>query len=74
MVHTTLQMVPGIGHVVGVRVEGWSIPMQVKDVKSVWGKVRLLVEPVQGKGEAWIELTRLVKIEEGGKNGNLLRM
>lgn len=35
---------------------GLLVDCDVKDVKRVYGKVRILVSPVAGKGETWIEI------------------
>ena len=60
MTHTAAKMHPAIGQTVNVRCEAWTIPMQVKDVKSSYGNIRCEVEPLNGTGRAWIELSRIV--------------
>lgn len=60
MSHRATQMIIAIGQVVQVRVEAWIIPMKVTDAKSAWGNIRIEVEPLNGTGRAWIELSRLV--------------
>ena len=59
MKHTANFMIPAVGQVVQVRVESFTIPMTVKDVKSSYGNIRLEVEPLSGTGRAWIELSRV---------------
>jgi len=66
MTHTTKMMTPAIGQVVNVRAESWTIPMTVVDAKSAWGQVRLLVRPLRGTGEAWVELSRCSRIGDNG--------
>jgi hypothetical protein len=31
------------------------------DVKAVWGKARLLVEPKSGNGRQWVEMGRVTR-------------
>ena len=58
--HTAANMAVAIGQIVNVRVEAFTIPMTVKDVKSSYGNIRVEVEPLNGQGKAWIDLSRLV--------------
>lgn len=58
--HTANKMIVAIGQTVNVRVEAWTIPMKVIDAKSAWGNIRIEVEPLNGEGRAWIELSRIV--------------
>ena len=60
MAHTAAKMVIAIGQIAQVRVESWTIPMRVVDAKSAWGNIRIEVEPINGEGRAWIELSRIV--------------
>ena len=60
MTHTAAQMHPAIGQIVNVRTDNWIIPMKVIDAKSAWGNIRVEVEPLNGTGRAWIELSRIV--------------
>ena len=60
MKHTASKMIVAVGQIVNVRVESWTIPMRVVDAKSAWGNIRVEVEPVNGEGRAWIELSRIV--------------
>jgi hypothetical protein len=61
MSHTAKQMLPAIGQTVCVALESMHVLCIVVDVKSAWGKVRLLVKPVTGTGEQWIEMARVWK-------------
>jgi hypothetical protein len=61
--NTVRDLTPAIGASVRVRFEGLAIDATVIDATSVWGKVRLLVQPVAGDGRQWIELGRLVATE-----------
>ena len=56
---TANNMIQAVGHVVQVKVEKWFIPMTVLDAKSAYGVPRVLVTPVSGEGEAWVDLSRL---------------
>ena len=60
MQHTAKEMGIVIGKKVNIEIEQWIVPMTILDAKSAWGKVRLLVRPVTGEGEAWIDWTRIV--------------
>jgi hypothetical protein len=42
-----------------VRYESVQILCTVKDVKTSWNKARLLVTPMAGEGEQWVELGRI---------------
>lgn len=46
---------------VGVRgvlaVDGWSVPVVVRDLRTVWGRVQALAS--DGRREAWVESTRI---------------
>jgi hypothetical protein len=53
-------MIPAVGQTVQVRFEDLKITAQVVDVKMAWGRPRLLIEPVAGQGQQWIELPRVV--------------
>ena len=43
-------------------VESSRIPVDILDAREVWGAVHLLVVPIGGEGEAWVQLQR-VRIE-----------
>lgn len=52
-------MTPAVGQRVSVRFEELRITCQVRNVKSSYGRVRLLVAPESGSGEQWVEMSRL---------------
>lgn len=56
---TATEMIPAVGEPVRVRFEDLWIDATVVDVKSSWGKARLLIRPVAGNGQQWVELGRL---------------
>ena len=56
---TCKEMLPAVGEMVRVKFESLWIECKVHDVKTAWGKARLLVRPVAGQGEQWVELGRL---------------
>lgn len=58
--HTARQLAPAIGATVTVRCEQLHIRCLVKDAKNAYGQVRILVMPVAGEGEQWVELSRLI--------------
>jgi hypothetical protein len=45
--------------VIGVMVESWVVQMRVVDVKYTWGKTRIEVEPIEGSGRQFVELSRV---------------
>ena len=59
---TCLSMLPAVGAKITVRFESLSIDCTVKDVKNSWGKPRLLVEPLTGRGEQWVEMSRVATL------------
>jgi hypothetical protein len=56
---TAREMVPALGTHVHVRFESLTVECWVKDVKNSYGKPRLLIVPVVGSGEQWVEMTRV---------------
>jgi hypothetical protein len=70
MNRTARQMIPAIGQTVVVRVEAFHINMVVKDVKQAWGQTRLLVAPINGTGEAWIDCSRCSRCSRGYDAGS----
>lgn len=52
-------MTPAVGQRVSVRFEELRITCSVRNVKSSYGRVRLLVAPESGSGEQWVEMSRL---------------
>ena len=57
--NTVKQLQPALGDTVGVSFEKLTIACRVLDAKNSYGQVRLLVAPLAGDGEQWIELGRL---------------
>ena len=56
---TAKEMLPAIGQTVRAQFEDLTIDARVSDVKSSYGRVRLLVSPISGTGKQWIEVSRL---------------
>jgi hypothetical protein len=52
------EMADLIGATVQVKVEGFTVPMVVSDVKIAYGNKRLLVSPVGGTGQSWVDAAR----------------
>jgi hypothetical protein len=65
--NTVTELIPAVGAAVDVRFEGLTVTCAVLDAKNSWGKVRLLVAPLAGAGDQWIELGRLVRDEEADR-------
>ena len=57
---TCTAMMPAIGASVIVRFEQLHIGCTVKDVKNSYGQPRLLVVPLTGTGEQWVEMGRVI--------------
>lgn len=52
-------MTPAIGQRVSVNFEDIRVVCNVRNVKSSYGRIRLLVAPENGSGEQWVEMSRL---------------
>lgn len=59
---TANEMTPAIGATVELSADGLYVACTVADVKFSWGKPRLLVRPIAGRGERWVELSSLAYI------------
>jgi hypothetical protein len=57
---TAKQMIVAVGQRVCLNCDGLHVDCTVKDVKSAWGRERVLLVPVAGTGERWVELSSLV--------------
>lgn len=57
--HTVKQMQVAIGASVMVKCSEIWVACLVMDVKERWGHIRLLVRPVAGEGEMWVETARI---------------
>jgi hypothetical protein len=57
---TCKDMLPAIGSRVAVRFEDLTIACTISDVKISWAAPRLLITPVSGVGQQWVELSRVV--------------
>ena len=56
---TVRELAPAVGAVVMCRFEEMYFAVKVLDAKNSYGKTRLLVQPVNGRGEQWVEMHRL---------------
>jgi hypothetical protein len=66
MTYTAKGMSIAIGQMVSIRMENLLINAEVIDAKAAYGRPRLLVRPLSGFGEQWVELSRVSKIAERG--------
>ena len=48
-----------IGTTVQIKVETFTVPMVISDVKIAYGNKRLLVSPVGGNGQSWVDASRV---------------
>lgn len=53
-----------IGCNVTINLDGLSVDCIVLDTKASWGQFRLLVKPVAGDGEKWIDAGRLLRVSQ----------
>ena len=60
---TAQEMLPAIGATVMVACESLNVACRVQDVKTSWGRARLLVRPLTGTGEQWVEMSRVSRGE-----------
>lgn len=51
-----------IGKTVLIRLCMFEVPMDVLEQKSAYGHVRILVTPVNGKGEQWVNVDKVVTV------------
>ncbi len=56
---TCNEMLPAIGATVLIACDSLNVACTVADVKTAWGRPRLLVRPLAGNGEMWVELSRI---------------
>lgn len=52
------EMADLLGQTVQVKIDGFTVPMEINDVKIAYGNKRLLVTPIGGSGEMWVDATR----------------
>jgi len=56
---TMLESQKIIGANAFLRVEAFSVMVEIMDVKQAYGNTRYLVEPLNGTGEAWVDSSRV---------------
>ena len=74
MVATAKQMHVAIGQQVNIKMESLQVTCEVKDVKNSYGRVRLLVFPLCGSGEQWIEMSRVTSLTNLSHNNFAARL
>lgn len=55
----TVELAKYIGRKGWLRIEGFNMAVEVKDVRHVWGRIDVLVSPVAGSGDNWVSLERV---------------
>lgn len=62
---TTQTIIKYLNKQVSVKLEQgtFTVPFQVLDVRKVYNRIDLLVQPINGQGQAWISADR-AKLEE----------
>lgn len=68
--NTVKELGRAVGERVVVQFQSVSVICTVVDAKNSWGRVRLLVRPVAGYGEQWVELERLTREDAGHSVAN----
>lgn len=61
---STMEMSKAIGATALLRVEAFSVMVEITDAKQAYGNTRYLVEPINGHGTAWVDSSRIT-ITEG---------
>lgn len=49
--------------VAALNIDGLIVHVKLLDVKQVFGRVDVLVTPINGKGEKWVQADRLMEIK-----------
>jgi hypothetical protein len=62
MSETAASMIVLVGRTAQVRFEKISVLCNVLESRSQWGRVDLLVEPVGGSGQQWVEKSRVAVV------------
>jgi len=44
-----------------INLDGLKVDVKILDVKQVFGRVDVLITPINGSGEKWVQADRLVK-------------
>jgi hypothetical protein len=57
---TAKEMLPAIGSRALVRFESVQVECTITDAKFSYGNARVLVSPVSGQGNQWVDFSRLV--------------
>ena len=71
---TVKAMAELIGRHVSVRYESLEITCRVEDAKVSYGRPRLLIAPLTGSGQQWIESTRVSRMLDDGQSVDALMM
>jgi hypothetical protein len=66
MFETAASMIVLVGRTVQVRFEKVSVLCNVVDSRSQWGRTDILIEPVGGSGQQWVEKNRVVVTQHAG--------
>ena len=53
-----------VGQTVAVQFEDIRVACVVRDAKWAFGRVTLLVEPIEGEGRQWVNATRVIPEEQ----------
>lgn len=70
---TAKQMIPAIGQRVLVRFEDLQIECRVQDVKQSYGRIRLLIVPVSGTSNQWVEMQRVSLLTDSTKLSEVIQ-
>jgi hypothetical protein len=57
---TTSELAPLIGRRVSAKFESLWVECTILECKQAYGRVRLLISPLEGSGEQWVDETRIL--------------
>lgn len=46
-----------------ISIDGLRVEVHVRDMRTVWGRIHYLVEPVAGSGQKWVDASRVTPVE-----------
>lgn len=60
---TALEMMQAVGKVELIAFDEVLVQCEIIDAKTAWNRVRLLVRPVSGSGQQWVECGRVYRVK-----------
>ena len=56
----TLELAKNIGKTADLRTENLLVTVNILDAKSSYGRIRYLIEPVEGSRQQWVDASRVL--------------